>query len=440
MNEPLTEWSSPAEGRKYLRLRHKRKGDGSFSAEGATWYVWISAKRKWSLKTTELTEACRHYDRENLLEERPRNGAIRMREAWPIFLSEKDLRPSTRARWQSIWEVWISTSLGTHRLAEVQPENLIALYQRMTRADVSHVHAHKVLSTFFKFFSEMPYRYRPDNPCRYVGERWTPKRGGGNINRDEVVLSDAMVEKLARHLEQNARHEPMTKAVLATIVRLQPLFGCRISEMLGLKLTDLKLHAKDPDRRFGEIHIERQRAYDAQADLAETWFAQTKTETRKIGSQYRSITVTAEAEAILAAYIDRGAREGWLSPGGLLFPNSVGKVRSPHRTIEYVTAAHRAVGSPATGTHCFRHTAAANWIAAGMPIERVATLLGDTIATVIDCYGHLADRSRTNAENELWMTRSNIKTEINREIEDTQSIPSDPQRVVHLAQAAGFRR
>lgn len=391
----VSEWGESAPGRKYLKQRR-----------GATWYVFKSAGDKWSLKTTDYDEACRLYDSANLNEERPANGLITVEQAWSTYILEHPLSDSTRALYGSCWKQWIQPRIGRKRVADVTVADITGVYKAAVAAGRTHDNIHRCLSSFFRACTEGDTNYRTDNPVARVGKRWRPVVSTGLVDEDVVVIPLEKIEEMAGLAEvanPNRRDEYVGAIQLGAIVRLQSRIGCRINELLGLALPDFKLDSKRPDRRFKEVHIERQIAFGFKAKDATTWFSNLKGRKGSIGSAARRITLTAEADKIVGEYIDRGIAEGWLKPGGLLFPNLYQRPRSSGHVISKVTELHKLVGNEATGTHCFRHTAASIWLSNGMPIERVAALLGHSIEVCRTRYALMIDSDQENAQNERWM-------------------------------------
>jgi len=422
------EWTRPDPGRKYLAQRR-----------GSVYWFFKSSREKWSFKTTDLEEACELYDRTDLRAERPANSKITCEEAWQVFIREHRLSDSTRTMWDGIWRNWARRRLGSKRVAAVEVEDVIAVYRDAERKGRSTDNIHRALSSFFKHCTEGDTNYRPDNPVARVGRTWRPKFETGLVDEEVVVIPDAKIEEMAGLAEvagnPKRRDEYIGAVQLGAIIRLSPLLGTRISELLAVELTDLKL---DPSReqRFEELHVERQLAFRFKAWDESTWTKQLKGRKGTVGTATRVVTISASADTVLCEYIDRGVLEGWLVPGGLLFPNDKGRPRAVNHIIRKISELHAVVGNQVTGTHCFRHTAASNWLSAGMEIKDIAEMLGHDEEICRKRYALMADRTTTNARRRALMNRTPLPAADNRIPVSTRY---GTQRVVDLAQAKGLR-
>ena len=84
------------------------------------------------------------------------------------------------------------------------------------------------------------------------------------------------------------------------------------------------------------------------------------------------------------------------NPDDLLFPTSRGTKYTRHvLDFRFRRIAERAGLSCDFVPYSYRHTLATRWLMAGKPVETVAELLGDTVATVLKYYSHLCKAHST---------------------------------------------
>lgn len=359
MNEQVPEWGQPVDRlRPFLRLRR-----------GTTWYI----KRKSGNIPLgkDLAEAKRRYDDE-LGKPVPENRAIRCSEAWDFYIDDHPLSETTRARYASVWKTWAKVTLGTKRVADVKPRDIIVVLERMQAAGRSSDNGYRALSSFFTACTKEPTRYRFDSPVSSIGKKYVPNSRSGKVSEDEILDSET-VEQLAGLAavagNPNRFDERIGALQLATIIRLQARVGARISELLALYVSDIK---------DDTINIEKQLKPSFKALLPETWFKPAKGVRGEIGAENRVVDLDSIAKKALYEYIEQGVLEGWLAMDGLLFPNAMGRPRAATHIIDKVTDLHEQIGTGVTGTHCFRHTAASRWRDNGATIEEIASLLGNS--------------------------------------------------------------
>ena len=158
-------------------------------------------------------------------------------------------------------------------------------------------------------------------------------------------------------------HYPLAAFLLGT--------GCRIGEAVALRWSDVDLHA-------GAVTIHR--AYKRDGSTGSTK-----------SDKARRVEIGATLVALLG---DRRARAGEHVvdlDAERVFPNRVGR---PYQPQDISNRAHKQTLAAAgiarpVRLHDLRHSAAAAWIAAGLPLVFVQAQLGHaTIATTMKHYGH----------------------------------------------------
>ena len=160
-----------------------------------------------------------------------------------------------------------------------------------------------------------------------------------------------------------------------TIIYLAATTGARLSEILGLCVTDI-------DMKRHTISIRRQ--YNI---TSHGWdFAPVKNK-----NGVRTIPVPAKTIKVIESYM---VNRKVIPASGQLFP--------PTCTYRYTVnnRIHELVGN-GYSIHCLRHTYATRLIASGMDVQTVAALMGDTVATVMGNYSHYTEDMRLKAAEKV---------------------------------------
>ncbi len=152
---------------------------------------------------------------------------------------EVRLKPRTQVRVRGVLRNHILPALGRTPVAAVERSHVIELQQNLSAHPVTANKAVKVLSHMFKLGAGWGLAPEGFNPCRSVEQY--PER------RRERFLTDAEFARLGKVLDESiagGRGSPMAVAA----IRLLMLTGCRKSEILTLRWTEVDLDA-------GELHL-----------------------------------------------------------------------------------------------------------------------------------------------------------------------------------------
>lgn len=148
---------------------------------------------------------------------------------------EKKNRPSTAARFKMLLKKHIRPALGKRAIVDVTSADVAKLHHAMRRRPRS---ANMVLAVISKAFNlaETPWKLRPpySNPCRGIERFAEVKR--------ERFLSDAELVTLGATLDSMEKAGEIAPG-FATVVRLLALTGCRVSEILKLRWSDVDVAA-----------------------------------------------------------------------------------------------------------------------------------------------------------------------------------------------------
>jgi len=399
----MSEWSDPVDGFKWLRARQP---SGIFYIRRKTDGVWKNV----TLETVDVEEAKRRYV-EQIGAPIPENRNVRCSEAFDAFVLRLKASASTKKDYKGDWLNYAKTWLGSKRVAEVTAKDIIQVLEASTTsvrtgkplsAD-SKRGIYVMLSAFFKSCTEEPTHYRDDNPVSRIGKAYRPDAPVSGLIGDEVVASDEELEKIAGRIgvcdNPKRPDEVLYATQLEFLCRFMPLVGGRLGELLGFELTSWNRFA----RPYGEITFKQKLSPTAEAGDASTWFEPLKGKEGTVGDEQRTVPLTQAAQELLEAYVDRGSREGWLKPGGLLIPNAKARPRTvPHVSTKISEAASAALGRRYT-SHYFRHTFASNLLANGASMEEIAELIGDSVKVCNDRYAHRVNREKYNVRTVALM-------------------------------------
>lgn len=159
-------------------------------------------------------------------------------------------------------------------------------------------------------------------------------------------------------------------SIYCLAVKILQYTGMRVGELLGLTWQDIDFERSSISINKQWVRISKKRNYGF-GEL------KTKNSTRIIPVPNKLLELLSDAKLISTA--DR------------IIP--IHSPSSLQAHIAYYIKGH----SP----HDFRHTYATTLLANGIDIKTVATLLGDTVTTVINTYIHYSDEMRDNARSEI---------------------------------------
>ena len=162
-------------------------------------------------------------------------------------------------------------------------------------------------------------------------------------------LSAEEIARLHRTLDRLVEERPSRQAQ-ADIIRLLLLTGCRKSEILRL--------------RWSEVDGDRVRLADAKTGPRTVWLS--------------------EAAQALIAQQPRGK-------GAYVFPSPGNQARPLSHNLHFWLRARREAGIEDVRLHDLRHTVASQAVARGVPLPTVARMLGHAQPTMTLRYAHVGD-------------------------------------------------
>ena len=248
-------------------------------------------------------------------------------------------KPSTRKGAQSLLDRQLLPAFGAKPLDRITPEQIGRWFDRFSRTAPGNAnHALDLLTQIINF--AIARGYLQTNPARSV-ER-NPRRV---LTR---FLSREEISRLHRVLDRQTRH---SRREQADIIRLLLLTGCRRSEILRL--------------RWSEVDRDRLVLADG-----------------KTGP--RIVPLNTQARRIL----ERRPRGG----SSFVFPSPSDPTRPRSRNIAFWNRARREACIEDVRLHDLRHTHASHAVMNGVPVPVVARLLGHSDVRTTLRYAHLGDR------------------------------------------------
>ena len=257
------------------------------------------------------------------------------------------IKPRTRLRVRGMLNNHILPVLGRLPLAAVERSDIVEFHQKLSDRPVTANKCVKVLSHMYRLGAGWGLVPEGFNPCRSV-EKY-PERSR------ERFLTDAEFTRLGRVLDEavNSGAAPLTAV---TAIRLLMLTGCRKSEVLTLRWSEVDLDAS-------ELHL-----------------ADSKTGPR-------AVQLPPKAVELLDA-LPRRKDSPWVFPGNDRDGRySGGGLDHAWRTVR------TAAGLDDVRMHDLRHSFASRALALGATLPVIGKLLGHSDIETTARYAHLAHAS-----------------------------------------------
>lgn len=299
-----------------------------------------------------------------------------------------NLKPSTVRAAESHLTHHIEPRLGNFFLQDMTARNLQAFVTSTTATCVTRKTLENILQTVFSIL----------RTARMFGSSLPQvKRSDLTLPRDEPRKEVRFLSaKEVGQIINNAK-EPY-----ATMFAVMGMTGCRVGEMLGLKVGDLDFNRK-------VIYVRR--SIDSRTKQEQS--TKTKNSTGEV-------PMPAALEHRLRTFLKKEYRE---NQNRYLFANRNGNPYSVGKVTEYgLWPVQDKLGIPHTGTHAFRHAAASELLEEGAPLTVVQQQLrhGDA-KTTLQKYGHVVGDSQRRAINTLAekIERHAVELESGAELEST---------------------
>ena len=297
-----------------------------------------------------------------------------------------NLKPSTVCAAESHLAQHIEPRLGSFFLQDMTVKNLQAFVTSTAVTGVTRKTLENILQTVFSILR-------------------TARKFGNSLHqvkRSELMLPRNEALEVVRFLSAKEVGQIINNAKepYATMFAVLGMTGCRVGEMLGLKIGDLDCNRK-------VIYIRR--SIDSRTKQEQS------TETKNSTGE---VPMPAALEKRLRAFLNTGYRE---NENRYLFANQNGNAFSVGKVTEYgLWPVQDKLGIPHTGTHAFRHAAASELLEEGAPLTVVQRQLRHCDAkTTLQKYGHVVGDSQRRAINSLAekIERQAIDLESSAELE-----------------------
>ena len=257
-------------------------------------------------------------------------------------------KPSTRKGVRSVLDRQLLPAFGSKPLDRIVPEQIGRWFDRFSRTAPGNAnHALDLLRSIMNF--AIARGHLETDPARAV-ERNPRQVLTRFLSREEIA-------RLHRVLDSQTRD---SRREQADIVRLLLLTGCRRSEIVGLRWSEV-----DRDRLV---------------------FADSKTGPR-------IVPLNTQARRILQR------RPRGVSP--FVFPSPRDPARPRSRNLAFWYRARREAGIEDVRLHDLRHTHASHAVMNGVPVPVVARLFGHTDVRTTLRYAHLGDREIEDAAERI---------------------------------------
>ena len=257
---------------------------------------------------------------------------------------EVKLKPNTQRQARGVLHRHILPALGKMPLVAIERAQVVDLQQKLCDRPVTANRAVKVLSHMYRLGEGWGMVPEGCDPCRSV-EKY-PER------RRERFLTDAEFARLGRVLDEAVDSASASPFAVAAI-RLLMLTGCRKSEILTLRWTDVDLEA-------GELHLADAKAGPRAVQLPPTAVRLLEALPRREGCRW---------------VFPGEDREGRFSGGGL---DHVWQTVRTNAELEDVRL------------HDLRHSFASRALALGETLPVIGKLLGHNDIETTARYAHLA--------------------------------------------------
>jgi len=259
---------------------------------------------------------------------------------------------------EKLLRVHILPALGSKRVPEVTREHVARLHHRLREKPFA---ANRVLALLSKMFNlAEQWGLRPDgsNPCRHVKKYREKKR--------ERYLTELELARLGKVL--NKAEDAGTEPIAAiNAIRLLIFTGCRLSEILTLRWSDVDLER-------GYLHLHDTKTGDRDKELNEP------------------------ARAVLEG-IERSGE--WVIPGAKAGSHLVG--------INHIwQRIRKQAGIEDVRLHDLRHTFASVAVARGVSLPVIGGILGHRNQATTARYAHLADDPLRRASEDVGQEIANI--------------------------------
>lgn len=285
-----------------------------------------------------------------------RSRAITLGDYWPSWLDNRPrpLKPSTRERYQEIWQLRIAPTFGGMRLVDVTRPAVEAWYRGLDTGPTAKARAYGLLHAVLA--TAVDDELIEVNPAR-IKRAMTAKR----VRQIRPATIDELTVIAANMRDERFRTFVLTAAWLAL----------RYGETVELRRRDVDLHG-------GTVRVER-----AAQIIAGRWVVDTPK-----AESVRTVTIPPHLTPVLRAHLDTIGQH----PDALLFPSQRDPGRHLHPDVigEQFKRARAIAGRDDLTLHGLRHTGATLAAQTGATLAELMERLGHSTPSAALRYQHSA--------------------------------------------------
>lgn len=293
-------------------------------------------------------------------------GIMADRWLYEFLANDNNLKHSTKNLYISTWKLHITPLPLYHTpLDEVSAGTIQAVYNKLYKSGVPSSAiktVNKVMSRFYNYLVQQGFA--PFNFCNTLS---LPKE---TIEEEKKIITWSD-EELSTIL--NSFEKAQKGFRLRFLIVLASYTGMRISELLGLKYTDIK-----QNETGYIINVRRQvnNIYTYNPDGSrETVLGVSELKSR---SSYRSIPIPAvvvnELNIHRKAHLKEQLKNGYRTE--FIFTTDTGGFLDDRNARTGCTRYYKRIGVPERGFHTYRHTFGTNLYKNGVPLKTASDLLG----------------------------------------------------------------
>lgn len=364
------------------------------------------------------------------------NRTIKCKEAFDNFIAnghgaKRKLAPSTKKLYEELWLLYAVLALGNMRVIDVTPQHIIDVLDKAKLpveqggyglSPTRHRNLYVALQSFFKKLTKTPFEYTSYDPVAHIGDENVPPKVESDVVDNALIFTEYEVDAIAAAFKQppkpthgrggNGRFKDSEwLAVRNRMIWLLLVYtGLRIGEALALEWSNViylssggTLHKPGELPHVLDVTKQRNTEYRASDPMSEP-FAPLKGRLIAREGRSRRIPIGPFLARELAAYIEYAQQHGHLYNGGLLFPNTVGKMSTSGHVGEAIKAAakHAGITRPIK-THFTRHTYISDLIERNVDDAKISEYTGDGAKVINERYGHRNLDSASYAETKAAM-------------------------------------
>lgn len=303
-----------------------------------------------------------------------------------VFVLSVDYSDGTKQRYINAYTNNLADlDLFGQPIADINTQDLQAALNSLTCGFSTVKACVKVLRLFYKYALNIGLVNTDATAALKVTQK-QDKKADTQTEKDIAIWSDDEITKILTASEDH-RHRLLVVLLLHT--------GCRISELLALKWSDI-----DADTiRINKQVVNRPQFKDGIMTGTQLEIGPTKT-----ASSVRSIPITADTAAEISSHKDRQQQE-MLKKGyrtDFVFTTDTGRLYDIRNLEKAFKRLHRSAGVKHKGFHTYRHTFGTRLANNGTPIQTVSALMGHSdISVTAKYYINVASDQKKSAINTL---------------------------------------